>query len=211
MGDVHVVVVVAAPEERPAALDVLDVGRRDPVRLEDADLVRAEIVADRADDADIGEEARRQREMARGAAEHALALPERGPNGVEGDRSDDGQGHGRGTLDDRSPWDRARERRFGRKARLRFARGVEAEDLHRRARGSRARRRSGRRREAALQGRPACGLPDEAAVRHRRRRSRPERTPRHLHRQPQVQVGLPPQPPWSLVPQRDQPDRARAR
>ena len=33
-------------------------------------------------------------------------------------------------------------------------RGVEAEDLHRRARGSRARRRSGRRREAALQAGP---------------------------------------------------------
>ena len=70
----------------------------DAVRLEDADLLVAEVVADRTDDADVGEEARREREMARRAAEHVLALAERGPHGVEGDGSDDGQGHGRGTL-----------------------------------------------------------------------------------------------------------------
>ena len=98
VGDVHVVVVVPAPEEGAAALDVLDVDGRDAVRLEHADLVRPEVVADRSDDADVGEEARREGEMARRTAEHPLALAERGPHGVEGDGSDDGQGHGRGTL-----------------------------------------------------------------------------------------------------------------
>ena len=103
VGDVHVVVVVAAPEEGPAAGHLLDPEGGDPVLLEHAELRGPEIVADRADDADVGEEAGREREMAGGAPEHALALAERGAHGVEGDRSDNGQGHGRGTLSATKP------------------------------------------------------------------------------------------------------------
>ena len=53
----------------------------------------AEVVADRADHADVGEEARRQREVHGGAAERALALAEGRLDRVEGDRSDDQSGH----------------------------------------------------------------------------------------------------------------------
>ena len=67
---------------------------------EHRELLVAEVVADRADDADVGEEARREREVHGGAAEHALALPERGAHAVEGDRADDGQGHECGILTD---------------------------------------------------------------------------------------------------------------
>jgi hypothetical protein len=45
----------------------------------------AEVIADRPDDADVGEEARGQGEVHGGAAEHALALPERGADAVERD------------------------------------------------------------------------------------------------------------------------------
>ena len=54
----------------------------------------AEVVADRPDDPDIGEEARREGEMHGGSAEHPLALAERRPHGIEGDGADDGQRHG---------------------------------------------------------------------------------------------------------------------
>ena len=55
----------------------------------------AEVLADRADDAHLVEEGGGQREMHRGAAEHPLALAERRLDGVIGDRSDDGDWHGR--------------------------------------------------------------------------------------------------------------------
>ena len=58
----------------------------------------AEVVADRPDHADVGEEARRQREVHGRAAEHALALAERRLDGVERDRSDDGEAHGGATI-----------------------------------------------------------------------------------------------------------------
>ena len=89
MGDVEVVLVVAAPEEGLAVLDALDVvgvdvplvehGRARPV---------AEVVAYRPDRAHLGEEAGGEREMDGGASEHAVALPDRGLDGVEGDRAD---------------------------------------------------------------------------------------------------------------------------
>ena len=50
-----------------------------------AELVGAEVVADRADDPDLGEEARGEGEMDGGAAQHAVALPERSAHRVERD------------------------------------------------------------------------------------------------------------------------------
>ena len=75
---VHVLAVDAAPEERLAALDVLDVVGVDVAAVQDGVLVVAEVVADRADDADLVEERRGEREVDGGAAEHALALAVRG-------------------------------------------------------------------------------------------------------------------------------------
>ena len=94
VGDVQVVLVVAAPEEGLAPGDPLDVGDVDPARAQELDVLVGEVVADRADDVHVGEHARREREVNRGAAEHAVALPERGPHGVESDGADDGQRHG---------------------------------------------------------------------------------------------------------------------
>ena len=90
---VEVPAVHAAPEERLAAGDVLDVvgDRRRGARA--ARLGRGEVVADRADHAHLVEERRGEREVHGGAAEHALALPERGPDRVIGDGSDDGDRH----------------------------------------------------------------------------------------------------------------------
>ena len=87
--DLHVLVVAAGPEERAPADDALEVVRVDPARCEDVELVVAEVLADDADDADVGEEARREREVRRSPAEDALALAERGLERVERDRADD--------------------------------------------------------------------------------------------------------------------------
>ena len=92
--DLHVRVVATCPEERPVAGDLLDVFDVDPARLEDGELLGAEVVADHADDPHVGEEACRKREVRRRAAEDALAPPERRLDGVERDRADDGDGHG---------------------------------------------------------------------------------------------------------------------
>ena len=85
---------MTAPEERAPAWDVLDVRRVDAARAQDAVLALAEVVADRAHDAHVGEEGGGQGEMHRGAAEHPLALAERRRDRVEGDRSNDGDAHG---------------------------------------------------------------------------------------------------------------------
>ncbi len=53
----------------------------------------AEVVADRADRPHLGEEAGGQREVHGGAAEHPLALPERGLDRVKRDRSHYRQRH----------------------------------------------------------------------------------------------------------------------
>ena len=53
----------------------------------------AEVVADRADDADLVEERRRKREVRGGAAEHPLALAERRLDRVERERADDRDAH----------------------------------------------------------------------------------------------------------------------
>ena len=54
-----------------------------------------EVVADRPHRADLGEEAGSEREVDGGAAEHAVALPKRGLDRVEGDRSNDSERHWR--------------------------------------------------------------------------------------------------------------------
>jgi hypothetical protein len=77
--------VAAAPEEAFSARDPLDVVGDDAAALEDLELLGAEVVADRADRPHLGEEAGRQREVDGGAPEHAVALPERGLDRVEGD------------------------------------------------------------------------------------------------------------------------------
>jgi hypothetical protein len=100
VGDVHVVLVVATPEEGLAARDALDVVRGDVAALEDLKMLGAEVVAHRPDHANVGEEARGQGEVDGGAAEHALALPEGRADAVERDGADDGQCHGCGRLEE---------------------------------------------------------------------------------------------------------------
>ena len=65
----------------------------DAARARTSSLV-GEVVADGADDVHVVEERRGEREVGGGAAEHPLALAERGLDGVEGDGSDDGEAHG---------------------------------------------------------------------------------------------------------------------
>ena len=76
VGDVEVVLVATAPEERLAALDPLDVAGLHAAAFEHLELGGAEVLADRADRAHLGEEAGGEREMDGGAAQHAVALPE---------------------------------------------------------------------------------------------------------------------------------------
>jgi hypothetical protein len=90
---VEVVVVVAAPEERLAAGHVLDVVRVHAAAAEDLVLGLGEVVAHRADDADVGEEAGGEREVGGGSAQHPVALAEGRANGIKGDRSDYHEAH----------------------------------------------------------------------------------------------------------------------
>ena len=78
VGHVEVGLVVAAPGERLAAGDPLDVGDVHSTRAQQLDVLVAEVVAHRSDHVHIREEAGREREVHGRAAEHALALPERG-------------------------------------------------------------------------------------------------------------------------------------
>ena len=57
----------------------------DAAALQHLELLGAEVVADRADRAHLGEEAGGEGEVDGGAAEHPLALPERGLDRVKGD------------------------------------------------------------------------------------------------------------------------------
>ena len=63
VGDVHVVLVVGPPEEGLAALDPLDVVGDHAAVLEHLELLVAEVIADRPDHSDVGEEARGQAEV----------------------------------------------------------------------------------------------------------------------------------------------------
>ena len=102
----------------------------------------AEVVADRADHPDLGEEAGGEREVDGRAAEHPLALAERRADGVERDRADDGEGHGGGILTDSATMRAIRIEDFG---------GPEVMEAGRASR-PRARRRRGRRRRRPLRG-----------------------------------------------------------
>ena len=73
----------------------------DPRVEQDVELGLAEVVADRPDDPHVVEERGGQREVGGRAAEHPLADAERRLHGVKGDRTDDGDAHGRGNLVDR--------------------------------------------------------------------------------------------------------------
>jgi hypothetical protein len=92
---VQVVVVASRPEEGLAAGDARDVARVDAPRLEDVHLRGAEVVADDADHAHVGEEARGEGEVGRGAAEHPLARAEGRLDRVERHGSHHRQSHGR--------------------------------------------------------------------------------------------------------------------
>ena len=54
----------------------------------------AEVLADRPDDVNVGEEAAAQREVHGGSAQHPIALAEGRAHGVKGDRTDHRQRHG---------------------------------------------------------------------------------------------------------------------
>ena len=81
----------AATGKAGAAIDSAIVGVVDRIDLlpEDAELVEAEVAADDADDAHVGEKAGGEREVRGRAAEHPLAPAERGLDRVERDRADD--------------------------------------------------------------------------------------------------------------------------
>ena len=64
-------------------IDALDVVRVYAALAEDGHLFFAEVAADDADDAHVREEARGQREVSGGAAQHPLARPERRLDRVE--------------------------------------------------------------------------------------------------------------------------------
>ena len=95
VGGVEVVLVVALPEERLAALDLSMSSVLTPALVQHRVLVVAEVVAHRADHAHVGEEARREREVHGRAAEHPLALAEGRLDRVEGDRSHHREAHRR--------------------------------------------------------------------------------------------------------------------
>ena len=88
----HVPAVPALPEEGLAARHALDVVDRRAARLQHLELGLAEVVTDRPDDPHRVEERGGEREVGGGAAQHSLALAERRLDGVEGDRSNDGDG-----------------------------------------------------------------------------------------------------------------------
>jgi hypothetical protein len=94
VGDVHVVVIVAAPEEGLAAGDPLDVAGLDSAGAQQLEMLVAEVVADWADDVNGREEAGGEGEVHGRAAQHPLALAEGRADAVEGDRTDHGQRHG---------------------------------------------------------------------------------------------------------------------
>ena len=91
--DRHVVLVAARPVERRAPGTRSRSSTLIPRAANTASSLLAEVVADDAHHRDVGEEARREREVGRRSAEHPFALSERGLERVEGDGSDDGDGH----------------------------------------------------------------------------------------------------------------------
>jgi hypothetical protein len=93
VADVRVALVAAGPEERLAARDVLDVVGDHAALVQHRVLAVAEVVADRADHAGLGQERGGQGEVHRGAPEQPVAAAHGRLDGVERDRSHDGQRH----------------------------------------------------------------------------------------------------------------------
>ena len=87
----------------PAQKNVLPSGTRStsamlvPRVASTVEVLVAEVGADAADDVNLVEERRREREVRGGAAEHPLALAERRLDRVERDRPDDRDAHARST------------------------------------------------------------------------------------------------------------------
>jgi hypothetical protein len=90
---VEIPAVLPAPEKRAPAGHVFDVADIDAAATEHVELGFAEVLADRPDYPHDVEERGGEGEMHGSPAEHPLALPERGLNGVKRDRSDNGDGH----------------------------------------------------------------------------------------------------------------------
>jgi hypothetical protein len=80
VSDVQVVFVVTLPEEGRAARDPLDVSRVDSARAQKLGVFVREVISHRSDDLHVAEEARREGEVDRGSAQHAIALAERRAN-----------------------------------------------------------------------------------------------------------------------------------
>jgi hypothetical protein len=93
MGQVHVELVVRLPEEGLTAGDVLDVVGVDAATVQDRVLVLTEVISHRPHDAHVAEEARCEREVHGGAAEHPLPFSEGRLDRVERDRSDYHEAH----------------------------------------------------------------------------------------------------------------------
>jgi len=90
---VEVPAVLALPEERLAAGDTLDVVDLGATGAQDRQLLLTEVVTDRADDVNLIEQRRGEREVGGRSAEHPRTLAERRLDGIEGDRTDDRDAH----------------------------------------------------------------------------------------------------------------------
>ena len=93
LGDVQVVAVLAAPEERLLAGDALQAVGVDVAAVEDRRVLVGEVLADHGDEIDFREERSGHGEIRRRAADAAVDLPERSLEGIEGNTSDDEDGH----------------------------------------------------------------------------------------------------------------------
>ena len=82
---------MGAPVEGLATFHPLDVVGVHAAVVQHLELGVTEVVADRAHHTHVGEEARGQAEVDGGTAQHPIALPEWGANGIERDAANDGQ------------------------------------------------------------------------------------------------------------------------
>jgi hypothetical protein len=86
---VQIEAVFAHPAEGLAARDALQILGADPALVKDGFVFGGEIVADDGDDAHVGEERGRYREVRDGSPQAALARAERRGDGINGYRADD--------------------------------------------------------------------------------------------------------------------------
>jgi hypothetical protein len=91
---VHVLVVAAAPGERPAAAALLEAGGVDALELrEHVAEALGEVVANSSDDADWTVEGGGGREVGAGSAKDLLAMTPGCVDGIDADGAGDDQGH----------------------------------------------------------------------------------------------------------------------